>query len=290
MASRAELVRQLFGGSFRISRWYIPGHDGIDLPAKVGTPVYALAAGRVSYAHDARLDPNALRNWAKGGGNTVNIDIDERYTTQYAHLQRMVVKPGQNVAKGQLIGYVGSTGGLPDSASANFGAGNAHVHFGLWDRKTNRMVEPTAFLTKTLAGGPTPFGETSGEGDAFLARLKALGINTTPTHTFTQAEAERIVTALYPGVSGGTRDAIVRTYTGKTVQSFVDAANAGTTTSTSGDPFAALGTIAELLGKLADPANWVRILALFAGAIIFGVGALGVLKATGAPIPSRPGA
>lgn len=165
---RLALVRKLFGSSFRISRWYFGapgapgGHDGIDLPARTGTPIRALASGRVSYARDARTDGNAGRAWAIGGGKVVNIDINNRYTTQYAHMQDIFVKPGQYVTKGQIIGTVGSTGGLPNSPGANFGASNAHVHFGLWDHSTNKMVVPDAFLQAVARGDTTFEGDMLG--------------------------------------------------------------------------------------------------------------------------------
>lgn len=154
-----DWMKSIFGEKFRVSRGYLPEHDGIDLPAKAGTPVKAIASGMVSYARDARKQTDkGLSAWAKGGGNTINIDVGGQMTTQYAHLASILVKEGQYVQAGQIIGYVGSTGGLPDSPTANFGASNAHLHFGLWDRKANRMINPQSFLenlgdTSSYLGG-----------------------------------------------------------------------------------------------------------------------------------------
>lgn len=83
-------------------------HAGIDFAATNGTPVYAAAAGRVSAA-----------NFSATAGNLVHIEHGGGVQTRYFHLQRSVVSVGANVAQGQLIGYVGSTGNS---------TGN-HLHF-----------------------------------------------------------------------------------------------------------------------------------------------------------------
>lgn len=74
-------------------------HTGIDIAASKGTPVYATADGVVSHA-----------NPGSGYGNTVVINHGYSYQTLYAHLSRKAVKPGERVTRGQVIGYVGSTG------------------------------------------------------------------------------------------------------------------------------------------------------------------------------------
>ena len=74
-------------------------HRGLDFAAPTGTPVLASASGRVIRA-----------GWAGGYGQTVDIDHGRGIVTRYAHLSRMDVRPGQQVAQGQRIGAVGSTG------------------------------------------------------------------------------------------------------------------------------------------------------------------------------------
>lgn len=74
-------------------------HTGIDIAAKKGTPVYATADGVVS-----REQPGG------GYGQVIVINHGYSYKTLYAHLSKKAVKPGEKVVRGQVIGYVGSTG------------------------------------------------------------------------------------------------------------------------------------------------------------------------------------
>lgn len=75
-------------------------HTGIDLAAPVGTPIYAARAGQVSTA-----------GWSRFGyGLHVIIDHGGAQETLYAHMSRIAVRPGQWVDRGEVIGYVGSTG------------------------------------------------------------------------------------------------------------------------------------------------------------------------------------
>ncbi|MFN5264645.1 MAG: peptidoglycan DD-metalloendopeptidase family protein [Pseudanabaena sp.] len=73
-------------------------HSGIDLGASFGTPVLAAKAGRVEFA-----------GWGEGYGNLVELDHGST-GTRYAHLEAIYVYQGQNVAQGQQLGIVGSTG------------------------------------------------------------------------------------------------------------------------------------------------------------------------------------
>jgi murein DD-endopeptidase MepM/ murein hydrolase activator NlpD len=75
-------------------------HTGIDLAAPVGTPIYAARAGQVDTA-----------GWSRYGyGLHVIINHGGAQETLYAHMSRIAVRPGQWVRRGELIGYVGSTG------------------------------------------------------------------------------------------------------------------------------------------------------------------------------------
>ncbi len=74
-------------------------HQGIDLAAPTGTPVYATADGVVGRA-----------DWYSSYGLYISINHGASMETRYAHLSRLAVAAGDNVKKGDLIGYVGSTG------------------------------------------------------------------------------------------------------------------------------------------------------------------------------------
>ncbi len=75
------------------------GHRAIDYAAAAGTPVRSVGAGTVIFA-----------GWDGSYGNKVSIRHNGTYTTNYAHLSKILVKRGQKVSQGDTIGLVGSTG------------------------------------------------------------------------------------------------------------------------------------------------------------------------------------
>lgn len=86
-------------------------HRGVDFGAGMGTPIVAAAAGRIGFA-----------GWHGGHGLYVRVDHAKALATAYGHMSRVAVKPGQSVAQGQLLGFVGSTG---------ISTG-PHLHYELW--------------------------------------------------------------------------------------------------------------------------------------------------------------
>lgn len=99
--------RQLRGnhiGAFGMRNHPVSGryrmHDGIDLGANRGTPVYATGNGIIEFA----------RNRGDGYGLQVVVDHSFGYKTRYAHLSKILVNVGQQVQRGELIGEVGNTG------------------------------------------------------------------------------------------------------------------------------------------------------------------------------------
>jgi len=74
-------------------------HKGVDLAAPTGTPVYATADGLVQKAE-----------WFSSYGKFIKIGHGNKLETRYAHLSGIAVTAGESVKKGDLIGYVGSTG------------------------------------------------------------------------------------------------------------------------------------------------------------------------------------
>ncbi len=78
-------------------RW--KAHKGTDYAAPTGTPIMSTAAGVVEQA-----------GFTAGNGNFVKIKHDKTYSTQYLHMSRILVRRGQRVKQGDVIGKVGSTG------------------------------------------------------------------------------------------------------------------------------------------------------------------------------------
>jgi len=101
-------------------------HSGVDIAAPAGTPIYAAAAGKVSYSE---FNQN-------GYGNLIIILHEKELSTYYAHQAQRVVSVGQQVMKGQLIGKVGSTGRST----------GPHLHFEV--RKGQTAVDPSQFIPR----------------------------------------------------------------------------------------------------------------------------------------------
>jgi murein DD-endopeptidase MepM/ murein hydrolase activator NlpD len=74
-------------------------HEGMDFSAPQGTPVYATGDGTVIHS-----------SWESAYGNLIEINHGYNYVTRYAHLSEILVRNGQTVKRGDLIGKVGNTG------------------------------------------------------------------------------------------------------------------------------------------------------------------------------------
>jgi murein DD-endopeptidase MepM/ murein hydrolase activator NlpD len=109
--------RNPFGGSGR------EHHNGVDIPARTGTPIRAAGGGIIISS-----------GWQNGYGNTVVIDHGGGLVTKYAHNSRNTAREGQRVERGDIIGYVGSTGRST----------GAHLHYEI--RRNGTAVNPIAFL------------------------------------------------------------------------------------------------------------------------------------------------
>ena len=99
-------------------------HPGIDIANDMGTPIVATADGTVRVA-----------GWNDGGyGNMVDIDHGNGIMTRYGHAMQVVVTAGQQVKRGQIIAYMGSTG---------YSTG-PHVHYEV--RVNGQAVNPSSYL------------------------------------------------------------------------------------------------------------------------------------------------
>ncbi len=100
--SNKDLNRIASGFGYRIDPVYkvTKFHAGLDFTAPQGTPIYATADGTVREA-----------GFNSGGyGNAVEINHGYGYTTLYGHMVRVKARSGQSIKRGEVIGYVGSTG------------------------------------------------------------------------------------------------------------------------------------------------------------------------------------
>jgi murein DD-endopeptidase MepM/ murein hydrolase activator NlpD len=88
-----------FGMRFHPILNYSRMHQGVDLRASYGTPIVAVSDGRVEFA-----------GWHGGHGNAVELNHGGGLETLYGHMSRILVRPGQSVHRGAVIGLVGSTG------------------------------------------------------------------------------------------------------------------------------------------------------------------------------------
>jgi len=98
-------------------------HEGMDFTAKTGTPIYATGNGVVTRAD----------NSASGYGNHIVIRHGFGYETLYAHLSKYKSRAGQRVKRGDIIGYVGSTGRSEAP----------HLHYEV--QKDGKVVNPINF-------------------------------------------------------------------------------------------------------------------------------------------------
>lgn len=104
-------------------------HDGIDMTAEIGTPVYATGKGKVIEA----------KRSSDGYGKKIMIDHGFGYKTVYAHLSGFKVRKYQKVERGQLIGFVGNTG---------ISTG-PHLHYEV--RYNGRKVNPVYYFFNDLS-------------------------------------------------------------------------------------------------------------------------------------------
>ena len=98
-------------------------HSGVDISATPGTPIRATADGVVSYS-----------GWTQYSGHLVVIEHGCGFSTAYAHNKSNSVKMGQKVRRGDIIGYVGSSGRST----------GPHVHYEVWEK--GKRINPYKFL------------------------------------------------------------------------------------------------------------------------------------------------
>lgn len=101
-------------------------HDGIDIPAPIGTPIVAADTGVVIYSN----------NGIRGYGNMIVLAHGDEIFTVYAHNSKNKVRKGDRVERGAVIGLIGNTGRST----------GPHLHFEI--RVKNKVRNPAQFLSK----------------------------------------------------------------------------------------------------------------------------------------------
>lgn len=104
-------------------------HYGVDYSAEIGTPIYATGNGKVTYA----------RNSFGPSGKMVVIDHGYGFKSVYLHLHDFNIKQGQNVKRGDCIGYVGKTGRVTAP----------HLHYEI--RKDGQAINPVHYFYQDLS-------------------------------------------------------------------------------------------------------------------------------------------
>ena len=129
--SNKQLNRIASGFGMRIDPVYGTSkmHKGLDFAAPQGTPIYATGNGTITFADGT----------AGGFGNHVVINHGYGYETLYGHMVKIKVHSGQTVTRGEIIGWVGSTGKST----------GPHCHYEVW--KNNNKIDPVNYFFNDLS-------------------------------------------------------------------------------------------------------------------------------------------
>jgi len=116
-------VKSAFRYTSPFGRRWGRAHEGVDMAAPVGTPVYATGEGTVIFA-----------GWQSGYGNLIKVQHELGTETRFGHLSKIKVKVGQKVSRGSVIGAMGNTGRST----------GPHLHYEV--RVKGRAVNPMTFI------------------------------------------------------------------------------------------------------------------------------------------------
>ncbi|MFC6994562.1 lytic exoenzyme target recognition domain-containing protein [Streptococcus loxodontisalivarius] len=150
-ALAATYVRPIDNGTITTGFNGYPGHGGVDYAVPTGTPIRAVADGKVKFA-----GPGAQHSWMTWlAGNSVLIQHNDGMHSGYAHLSSIATSTGASVKQGDIIGYVGSTGM----------ATGPHLHFEFLPASPNfkngysGRIDPTGMI----ASAPNFSGQTAAQ-------------------------------------------------------------------------------------------------------------------------------
>ncbi len=157
-------ISSTYGARMHPILGYLRMHAGIDIAAPYGTPIRAVAEGTVAYS-----------GWHGGHGNYVKVNHAGGLATGYGHMSKIAARVGQKITRGQVIGYVGSTG---------LSTG-PHLHYELF--KNGASINPNSIKFTQVA---QLSGKALAAFKSRLAQLKGLaaGLRTEPVITAAAAK------------------------------------------------------------------------------------------------------
>ena len=126
--TKLRSVSSLFGMRKHPRYGYWKMHEGVDLAAPKGTPVYATGNGIATMA-----------TWKPGYGQVIELNHGFGYKTRYGHLSKMYISKGDSVTRGQVIGEVGNTGVSSGS----------HLHYEV--RFRDNTINPVHYFNKDIS-------------------------------------------------------------------------------------------------------------------------------------------
>ena len=169
-------------------------HMGLDMPVPVGSPVRVADDGVVAVA---KFQMN--KNGKRGYGNVIYVKHANGIETRYAHLSQILVREGSRVARGQVIGLSGNTGGST----------GPHLHYEI--RINGKVISPKAYYGKST-NGPSSIATSSRTNSSHSAAAYARGGSRARLSIMTLKEF------ISAGESGGSYD-IANWYIGKRLSS-----------------------------------------------------------------------
>lgn len=258
-----SMLSSLFGSIVQTGPARGTVHRAIDIVVPVGTPVFAPREGRVSKVE-----------YQAAGGNVVTIDHAAGWQTVYAHLDRVFVKVGDAVDQGQRFANSGSTGAVT----------GPHLH---WEVKRNgTAIDPLDLFDPFADTADTAYQKVATsveEGvELILANIPGASAMGNPGYVAipnNYSGCPTGTTAYFAPTLGNPQDTHVCVLNLEGVAKLpwqdlftgVESTSAGI-----------IGGTADVLTFILDPANWMRAMALLAGAVLAFVGFRIMWEATSA--------
>lgn len=243
-------------------------HTAIDFGAPFNEPIFSMADGIV-------LAPNGNPEGVTGG-NTVTIDYGNGIIATFAHLNTMLVKPGDRVGRGQQIGTVGNTG----ITTGTGGTSGSHLHLDVWEN--GKKINPLDLFDWTEeAINPAWYGGQWSVASVieWLTESTAEDVGNRTWGQYIDGINTDFVGGLVKSKDVaaainqlGWRDKVIASNDLPTVAAAIFSMGPlDAFTSSKGDNWGA--AIVEFVAAILNPETWVRVAALVLGFIMAGAGA-----------------